>query len=76
MARLKEIDTTAARALMITVLTCARSGEALGATFDEIDFNKAVWTVPETRMKKGKEHQVPLSDPALAILRRQHDVRG
>ena len=76
MARLKEIDTTAARALMITVLTCARSGEALGATFDEIDFNKAVWTVPETRMKKGKEHQVPLSDPALAILRRQHDVHG
>ena len=55
-------------ALMFTILTAARSGEVRGATWDEIDFDKAVWTVPGERMKTGQAHRVPLSDPAVAIL--------
>ena len=46
------------------------------ARWDEISFDTATWTLPPSRMKMGREHQVPLSDAALAILRRQHDERG
>jgi integrase len=54
--------------LEFLVLTAARSGEVLGARWTEIDFDKAVWTVPAARMKAGREHRVPLSGRALAIL--------
>ena len=50
------------------VLTAARSGEVRGARWDEIDRGAAVWTVPAARMKAGREHRVPLSDRALAVL--------
>ena len=50
------------------VLTAARSGEARGATWDEIDMHQAVWTVPGDRMKAGVEHRVPLVDAALEVL--------
>ena len=50
------------------VLTAARSGEVRLATWDEIDMDAATWTVPGERMKAGREHRVPLSDRALAIL--------
>ncbi|MDB5650964.1 MAG: integrase [Hyphomicrobiales bacterium] len=63
------------RALGFAILTAARSGEVLAATWDEIDFAKKVWTVPAVRMKAGREHRVPLSEPALAILQSLHDVR-
>ena len=76
MARLAEIDSAPSKALQITVLTCARTSETLGMTFDEIDFDNAIWTIPASRMKMDREHTVPLSDQALAILRRQHDERG
>ena len=52
------------------VLTAARSGEARAATWDEIDFNGATWTIPAARMKAGLVHRVPLSTQALEILRR------
>ena len=52
------------------VLTSARSGEARGATWDEIDLEGATWTIPGSRMKAGVEHRVPLSDAALAVLQR------
>ena len=56
------------------VLTAARSGEVRGARWAEIDMDAAVWTVPGERMKAGREHRVPLSDRALAVLdsARQH----
>ena len=76
MARIAEIDSAPSKALQITVLTCARTSETLGMTWDEIDFENAIWTIPASRMKMGREHQVPLSDQAIAILRRQHDERG
>ena len=50
------------------VLTAARSGEVRGALWDEIEREHAIWTVPGGRMKAGREHSVPLSDRALAVL--------
>lgn len=58
----------AARALEFTILTAARTGEVVGATWDEIDLNAKVWTVPAERMKAGVEHRVPLSDRAMTLL--------
>ena len=59
-----------ARALEFLVLTAGRTNEVLGARWSEIDMAKAVWTIPGARMKAGKEHRVPLSPAALAILGR------
>ena len=58
----------AALALEFTTLTAARSGEVLGATWAEVDLQKAVWTVPASRMKAGEEHRFPMSPRAVAIL--------
>jgi len=68
MAELRKRPGVAARALEFTVLTAARSGETRGMTWGEVDLEAKVWTVPKERMKAGKEHRVPLSDPALAVL--------
>ncbi len=68
MAELRSRDATAARALEFCILTAARTGEVLGARWPEIDLGKALWTVPPERMKSGREHRVPLSRQALAIL--------
>lgn len=54
--------------LRFLILTAARSGEARGATWGEVDLKEAVWTIPGDRMKRGKPHRVPLSAEALAIL--------
>lgn len=58
----------AARALAVVILTAARTGEVLGATWGEMDVRGEVWTIPAARMKAGKEHRVPLSRPVLDIL--------
>lgn len=50
------------------VLTAARSGEVRGAVWSEIDLDTATWTIPPERMKTGREHRVPLSVRALAVL--------
>ena len=68
MAKLRAEEGTSPRTLEFVVLTAARTGEALGATWGEIDFRDKIWVVPESRMKAGKEHRVPLSGRALAIL--------
>ena len=54
------------------MLTAARSGEMRLATWDEMDLDAGVWTIPGARMKAKRDHRVPLSGRALAIL---HDVR-
>jgi integrase len=69
LARLREVPLMTGRCLAFLVLTAARSGEARGALWSEIDLDAAVWTIPAERMKAGKEHRVPLSAPALALLR-------
>jgi integrase len=74
-ARLREHDTVAALALEFTILTAARSGEVLRARWSEIDFERAVWTVPANRMKAGRSHRVPLSRRALAILKKLEGAR-
>lgn len=66
---LREREAGAALALEFTILTAARTGEVLGATWAEVDLAKGIWTVPAERMKAGKEHRVPLCDRAIAILR-------
>jgi integrase len=58
----------AARALEFAIFTAARTDEVLGAPWDEIDLDAKVWTIPAERMKGGREHRVPLSDAALAVL--------
>lgn len=58
-----------ARALEFAILTAARSGEVRGAQWAEIDLDGAIWTVPAARMKAGKEHRVPLTVPAIKLLR-------
>ncbi len=68
-AELRRQDGEAARALEFTILTAARTGETIGATWAEIDLKAAVWTVPAERIKAGKEHRVPLSARAVEILR-------
>ena len=68
-ATLRERRGTAGLALEFTILTAARSGEVFGATWAEVDLNSAVWTIPASRMKAGKEHRVPLSPRALEILK-------
>lgn len=57
-----------ALALEFTILTAARTGEVIGAQWEEIDLEKALWTIPAERMKAAKEHIVPLSPRALEIL--------
>ena len=56
-------------AFAFLVYTAARSGEVRGATWAEVDLDAATWTIPGERMKAGREHRVPLSDAALAVLR-------
>jgi integrase len=68
MKTLRDQEGTAALALRFVILTATRTGEAIGATWSEIDLNEALWTIPGKRMKAGREHRVPLSDAALAVL--------
>jgi integrase len=65
---LRDRPAMTARALEFVILTAARTGEVIGAQWDEIDLATKIWIVPAPRMKAGREHRVPLSDRALAIL--------
>ncbi len=67
-AKLRKREAVAALALEFVILTASRTGEVIGATWAEVDLDKAVWTVPAARMKAGKEHRVPLSPRAVEIL--------
>ena len=67
-ADLRGRDAMAAKALMFTCLTGSRTGEALGARWEEFDFEARLWTVPAARMKGGVAHRVPLTAEMLAIL--------
>ena len=74
--KLRESSAGAAAKLAIEflVLTAARSGEVRGARWEEIDFEAATWTIPAERTKSGREHRVPLSGRALAVLRIGHGI--
>jgi integrase len=74
MAQLRQRTGIGALAMEYTVLTAARTSETLGATWDEIDLDEALWVVSATRIKAGREHKVPLSKAALAVLRQVRDI--
>jgi integrase len=75
-ADLRKRDGMAPRALEFAILTAARSGEVRGAKWEEVDLVGKVWTIPGERMKAGKEHRVPLSDAAVALLKAVPRVKG
>ena len=64
-----EVEGIGAVALRFLLLTCVRSSEARGATWDEVDLERRVWTIPASRMKATREHRVPLSDGVIEILK-------
>lgn len=68
-ADLQSRDGMGARALEFLTMTASRSGEIRGATWEEIDLDAGIWTVPAERMKMGKEHRVPLTSEAVALLK-------
>ena len=68
LTQLRSRQAVAALALEFTILTAARTGEVIGATWDEIDIAKGVWTISAKRMKAGREHRVPLSKRAMEIV--------
>lgn len=77
MRRLLDKPESAARqCLRFLILTGARSGEARGARWSEIDMEARTWTIPPDRIKMEKEHIVPLSDPAFALVKALYAVRG
>jgi integrase len=69
MVALRQRAGLATRCLELQILTATRPGEAAGAQWSEFDLDAAMWTVPADRMKAGKEHRIPLSAPALALLK-------
>jgi integrase len=76
MRELRARNEIAARALEFAILTAARSKEAIGATWSEIDLKAKLWTVPGERMKTGRTHVVPLSDRTIEILKALPRVHG
>jgi integrase len=75
MAQLHQSHSIGARALEFAILTAARSGEVRAACWGEIDMQHAIWTIPASRMKGVREHRVPLSPPALALLATMSELR-
>jgi integrase len=75
MAMLRQHSNIAARALEYTILTATRTGEALGTKWSEIDLSSGTWTIPAERIKTGKEHKVPLSGAAIAVLEGMQSIR-
>jgi integrase len=76
MEALRQQDGTAARALEFTILTASRAGETVGAKWPEINMTEKVWIIPPSRMKSAREHRVPLSGGALAILKEAQKHSG
>jgi integrase len=71
LSALREKDWLASPCIEFLVLTVARSGEARGARWEEIDLVSKTWTIPAARMKGNREHRVPLSERAIELLRTQ-----
>jgi integrase len=76
MAELRQQKGLGALALELQILTACRPGEVAQAQWAEFDLDAATWTIPGSRMKAGKEHRVPLSPPAVALLRKLPRVNG
>jgi integrase len=70
LSKLRKQEGISARCLEFTILTAARTGEAVGARWDEINLKRKVWIIPAERMKAKKEHRVPLSDAVIKVLKK------
>ncbi len=75
-ARLSTRTAIAAKALQMTCLTALRTGEVLGATWDEFNLEAEIWTIPAARMKTGLEHRVPLVPETLALLEPLRELKS
>ncbi|WP_317617046.1 tyrosine-type recombinase/integrase [Sphingobium sp. SCG-1] len=75
MTRLVQRKSFSRLALRFAILTAVRSGEVRGASWDEIDVDAKLWTIPKERMKASREHVIPLSKPALSIIMRCQELR-
>jgi len=73
---LRKQEGIAARALEFLILTAARTGEVIGARWNEIDLLDKIWTVPASRMKAHRAHRVPLSPRATGILQEMRELRS
>ena len=76
MVELGQIDTVAVASLRFLIFTAARTGEVIGARWNEIDWKERTWTVPAVRAKTKRNHVVPLSTGALAVLRAIEPLRS
>jgi integrase len=76
MTKLRAVSGIAARALELTILCATRTNETIGARWCEFDLDQRLWVIPAVRTKRDKEHRVPLSDAAIAILRAMAAVRS
>jgi len=74
MGKLLAQESMGAMALRFTILTAARTGEALKATWEEIDLDSQLWVIPAQRMKMKTEHRVPLCSEAVSLLRKLSEV--
>ena len=75
MGRLRASGSVSSMALEFVILTASRSGEVLGAQWAEIDREARIWTVPDERMKAGRQHRVPLTDRMLTVLAAVEQLR-
>ncbi|HEX9072784.1 MAG TPA: integrase arm-type DNA-binding domain-containing protein, partial [Pseudolabrys sp.] len=70
MEKLRQRESMTRLALEFCILTAARTGEVIGASWQEIDLNAKTWVIPKARMKARRDHRVPLSDAAVIVLRK------
>jgi integrase len=75
-AKLRETDSIPAMALEFLILAAARSGEVLGARWDEFDLAARIWVIPAARMKAGREHRIPLPVRGIEIVERMEGIRS
>jgi len=75
MTQLRTIDTMAAKALELLILTATRTSEVIEARWNEFDLATAIWRIPAERMKAGKEHRIPLSPSAVTLLKHMQAIK-
>jgi integrase len=75
-AQLADKSAVAAKALMFTCLTGARTGEVLGMRWEELELDARIWTCPAVRMKTGEDHRVPLTDAMLSLVEPMRALRS
>jgi integrase len=76
MSKLRARKDRAADSLEFLILTAARIGEVVGATWEEIDLDRRTWVTPGARRMNGREHWVPLSDATVGVLKRLENRNG